>query len=98
MSQARESVVRAAFDKMACGRSSIEMGDISKGFDASKHPAVQMGLGSEQDVYGEMMQSWDINMDGVVTWEEFKDYFCCVSASVATDEQFCGQMKAIWGC
>ena len=43
------------------------------------------------------MESWDVNMDGVVTWEEFKDYFGCVSASVASDEQFCGTMKAIWG-
>jgi calcyphosin len=51
MSQERENVVRAAFDKMACGRSSLEMGDIAKGFDASKHPAVLMGAGSEQDVY-----------------------------------------------
>jgi hypothetical protein len=37
-----------------------------------------------------MMASWDLNMDGVIVWEEFREYFACVSASVSSDEQFCG--------
>ena len=51
MNAAREAVVKAAFEKMACGRSSIGMQDIAKGFDANMHPAVRMGMGSAQDVY-----------------------------------------------
>ncbi len=81
---------------MAGGRACLQLEDIGRGFDASKHPAVALGVGSEQQVYAEMMDSWDANLDGVVTWEEFRDYFTCVGASVSSDGEFCSMMKAVW--
>lgn len=43
------------------------------------------------------MDKWDTqDKDGIITREEFYDYFRDVSASVDTDEYFEAMMKSAW--
>ena len=43
------------------------------------------------------MSKWDTQVaDGIVTFEEFLDYFSDVSASIDSDEYFAGMMKNAW--
>ena len=43
------------------------------------------------------MKLWDTQIaDGIVTFEEFVDYYRDVSASIDTDEYFAAMMKSAW--
>ena len=49
------------------------------------------------DVYKEFMRLWDTQVaDGVVTFDEFLDYFRDVSASIDGDDYFSLMMKNSW--
>lgn len=49
------------------------------------------------EVYKEFMQKWDTQeKDGIVTIDEFFDYFKDVSASIDADEYFEAMMKSAW--
>ena len=44
------------------------------------------------------MSLWETQeADGIVTFEEFCDYYKDISAAVQTDEQFAAIMKSAWG-
>lgn len=43
------------------------------------------------------MKLWDTQVaDGIVTFNEFLDYFADVSASIDSDEYFAAMMKSSW--
>ena len=49
------------------------------------------------EVYKDFMKQWDTQVaDGIVTFEEFMDYFRDVSASIDSDEYFAVMMKNAW--
>jgi hypothetical protein len=49
------------------------------------------------EVYKEFMKLWDTQVaDGIVTFEEFLDYFRDVSASIDRDDYFALMMKNSW--
>lgn len=50
--------------------------DIARLYDCSKHPDVQSGRRTKEDVYREFMKQWDTQVaDGIVTFDEFMDYY-----------------------
>ena len=52
---------------------------------------------SEEEVYKEFMSQWDTQVaDGIVTFEEFVEYFRDVSASIDDDAYFAVMMKNAW--
>ena len=62
----------------------------------AEHPDVLAG-GDPKDVYMKFMSLWDTQVaDGIVTFEEFCDYFRDVSASVDEDAYFEVMMKNAW--
>lgn len=67
----------------------MKLDDIAKLYDVSKHPDIVNGKKKPQEVYIEFMKMWDTQVaDGVVTFDEFLDYFKDVSASIDRDDYF----------
>lgn len=78
------------------GDGSVKLDDIAKIYDVSKHPDVIAGK-DPKEVYMKFMSLWDTQVaDGIVTFEEFCDYFRDVSASIDTDEYFTVMMQNAW--
>jgi len=79
------------------GDGSVKLDDIAKLYDVSKHPDVVQGRKEPKQVYLEFMRLWDTQVaDGIVTIEEFLDYFADVSASIDSDEYFGAMMQSAW--
>uniref|UniRef100_A0A7S3KF90 EF-hand domain-containing protein n=1 Tax=Euplotes crassus TaxID=5936 RepID=A0A7S3KF90_EUPCR len=94
----RKNLINQAYDKLDVNKDGlVKLDDIEKLYDASQHPDVMDGKKTEQEVILEFMQKWDTQeKDGIITIEEFYDYFSDVSASVDTDEYFEAMMKSAW--
>lgn len=98
MNEYRKRFIKQAYDKLDVNRDgSVRLDDISKIYDASKHPDVLEGKKTADQVYTEFMGQWDTqNKDGIVTFEEFCDYYADVSASIDRDDYFAQMMKGAW--
>ena len=98
MNDARKTWVRAAYDKLDVtkdGRVTLE--DIAQVYDASQHPEVIEGKKTPDMVFAEFMSQWDTQQaDGIVTFEEFCDYYEGVSCSIDRDDYFEVMMKQAW--
>ena len=44
-------------------------------YNAAKHPAVLKGYVTESEVFNSFVKMWDKDADGVVTCDEFTEYF-----------------------
>lgn len=64
----------------------MRLDDISKLYDASRHPDVVEGRKTPEQVFSDFMAQRDTQVkNGVVTFEEFCDYYADVSSSVDSD-------------
>ena len=79
------------------GDGQVKLDDIATLYDASEHPDVKDGRKTPQEVYQEFMTQWDTQeQDGVVTFDEFCDYYEGVSCSIDRDDYFALMMKRAW--
>lgn len=87
-----------AYDKLDVNKDGlVKLDDIAKLYDASKHPDVVQGKKSAEQVFIEFMSLWDTQKkDGIVTYEEFCDYYSDVSASIDDDQYFAEMMMSAW--
>ena len=77
--------------------SSVRLDDIGKLYDTSQHPDVIQGKKTPEQVYSDFLSQWDTQVkDGIVTFEEFCDYYADVSASIDRDDYFAQMMKSAW--
>ena len=75
----------------------VTLDDIARIYNVSSHPDVVNGTKADQDVYMEFMSLWDTQeKDGIVTFDEFCQYYRDISCSVDTDAEFCAIMDAAW--
>ena len=73
-------------------------------YNAKKHPAVVEGRKTEQQVLTEFLETFENHhnimtgeeADGVVTLDEFIEYYTNVSASIDDDIYFSAMMNASW--
>jgi len=93
----RLGLIRAAYEKLDVnGDGSVKLDDIAQLYSVAEHPDVLAG-GDPKDVYMKFMSLWDTQVaDGIVTFDEFCDYFRDVSASVDEDAYFEVMMKNAW--
>lgn len=98
MNAARLSWVSAAYDKLDKNKDGkVTLDDIAKIVDVSQFPEVVNGQKTAKQVYMQYMSCWETQeVDGVVTYDEFVDYYKDVSASVDSDEMFAAIMKSAW--
>ena len=98
MNQTRISYIRKAYDKLDVNKDGqVTLDDIARMYDVSQHPDVKDGKKSPEQAYREFMSLWDTQVaDGIVTFDEFCDYFRDVSASIDTDDYFAFMMTQAW--
>lgn len=98
MSQARLEAVKKAYAKLDVNKDgSVKLDDIAQNFDATQHPDVLSGQRTETDLFMEFMSLWDTQVkDGIVTFEEFSDYYRDVSGTIASDAEFEKCLQDIW--
>lgn len=94
----REGLIRQAYGKLDINcDGKVTLDDIAQIYDASFHPDVVSNKKTPDEVYKEFMSQWDTQVaDGIVTFEEFVEYFKDVSASIDTDEYFEVMMRNAW--
>ena len=99
MNAARLSWVSKAYDKLdKNGDGKVTLDDIAKIIDITKFPEVVNGQMTPKEVYMKYMSLWETQeADGVVTYNEFCQYYMDVSAAVDSDEMFAAIMKSAWG-
>ncbi len=79
------------------GSGEVTRKDIETAYDTSQHPQVISGEKKPEEVITEFMQQWETNKaDGIVTREEFLEYYKDVSASVDNDDYFELMMRNAW--
>jgi calcyphosin len=94
----RIGLIKKAYQKLdANSDGTVKLDDIAKLYDVSKNPDVISGRKNPMEVYKEFMKLWDTQVaDGIVTFEEFLDYFKDISASIDMDDYFALMMKNAW--
>jgi Ca2+-binding EF-hand superfamily protein len=105
MNQNRKRIVAKAFNILdKDGGGFIDINDIRGVYTADKHPDVQSGKKTEQQILQEFLETFETahNMrnnnapDHVVTKEEFEEYYNNVSASIDRDDYFEQMMNSAW--
>lgn len=105
MSAARKRYVARAYAKLdKDGSGVVDINDIRDVYDASRSPDVTSGKKTEQQVLLEFLETFEAahsmrnqnTPDGVVSKEEFEEYYNNVSASIDNDEYFALMMNNAW--
>lgn len=90
MNERRKALVDMAFniaDRTGDGVVTVE--DLIDAYDTRWHPGVQSGQMTKQQAISDFLSQWDrIDKDGIVTREEFMEYYHDVSASIDSDTYF----------
>ena len=99
MNDVRRNAVLAAFaclDKDGSGVVSFAELHSIYGQNLHRHPEVETGHKTEKQVLLEFVALWDKSGDGIVTLEEFIDYYTNLSASFDNDEHFVFMIHQAW--
>jgi len=95
----RKSFVLEAFKRMdRSGDGVITIEDLAASYDVSQHPDFKSGKKTKAFCLREFLDVFDSqhNKDGIVTEEEFLDYFKGISASIDRDDEFELMMRNAW--
>jgi Ca2+-binding EF-hand superfamily protein len=99
MAYERKQLIREAFRRMDKDDSGkITVDDILGIYDTSCHPGVASGAMTPEDAAREMLLHFERggDIDGVVTWEEFIDYYKGISLYIEEDSYFELMMRNAW--
>ena len=94
----RKKMIRMAFDILdRDGSGEVTVDDLVGVYDVSQHTDVVTGKKTETEALQEFMSQWDrLDADGIVTYEEFEDYYKEVSASIDGDDYFELMIRNAW--
>jgi Ca2+-binding EF-hand superfamily protein len=89
--------IKAAYNKLDANKNGeVTLDDIAKLYDINAHPDVQKGR-KAGECYREFLSLFDTQLaDGIVTFDEFCDYFKGMSAAIEDDAYFAQMMKNAW--
>lgn len=99
MSQSRKDIIMKAFHKLdKTGDGKITVEDLRGVYNAKEHPKFRNGVWSEDKVFLEFLSTFDSpnDPDGIITREEFMNYYCGLSASIDHDAYFDLMMRNAW--
>ncbi|RDD39747.1 Calcyphosin-like protein [Trichoplax sp. H2] len=99
MNPRRLRLVEMAFNKMdRTGDGVITIKDMKRVYRATGHPKFKNGEWSEADVFRAYLANFEApgDVDYRVTWKEFENYYCGVSASIDHDSYFDLMMRNAW--
>jgi Ca2+-binding EF-hand superfamily protein len=100
LSERRANMVKKAFQLMdKDGRGTITVSDIEHVYDVSQNSDFQEGKKTKEEILVDFLSGFEGmkgNRDGVITWEEFSDYYSDLSMSIPDDIYFVRMMESIW--
>uniref|UniRef100_A0A6U7ZZX4 EF-hand domain-containing protein n=1 Tax=Eutreptiella gymnastica TaxID=73025 RepID=A0A6U7ZZX4_9EUGL len=97
MTEERKALVRKAYALLdQNGDGTVTEKDIRSLYDVSQHPDALSRSKTHDQVRQEYLGGWDLNGDGVVSAEEFMDYYEDVSTGIDSDEYFELMMRNAW--
>ncbi|GIY84788.1 calcyphosin-like protein [Caerostris darwini] len=99
ISPARLSLIEKAFEKAdKTGDGRITSEDLKGIYSVQRHPEYLNGQATEKQLLSRFLKNFEENgvVDGVVTKEEFIDYYTGVSASIDEDGYFDLMMRTSW--
>lgn len=101
MNPKRVSLVMRAYDKLdRDGSGEVDYNDICDVYNAKKHPAVLEGRKTERQILEEFLATFEMALsgvaDGIVTKEEFLEYYTSVSASIDNEDYFEQMINGSW--
>ncbi len=82
------------------GSGEISVKDVNDLYDPSFNKDFIEGTKTKEEVISEFLDSFDGakgNNDGVITRQEWNDYYTDLSSSLPTDEYFVQMMESVWG-
>jgi hypothetical protein len=90
MNPRRIGLVRAAFQVLDReGRGVVTMDDLMHIFDPSLHPDVKEGKITPEQCVRDFGKQWDtLEQDGIITFDEFLEYYRDISAAIPMDDYF----------
>lgn len=94
----RVDLIRLAFQQLDRTKDGVvTLEDIEDVYDTSYHPDVRSGKLTHAEALRDFMAQWDtIEQDGIVTEEEFLEYYKNVSASIDNDDMFELMIRNSW--
>jgi len=100
LSERRLNMVKKVFAMMdRDGSGLLNCADIDGIYDVSMNPEFLEGKKTKEEILMEFLNNFDGargNNDGIVTWEEFYDYYSDLSMSTPSDEYFVKMMESTW--
>eukprot|EP00760_Papus_ankaliazontas_P036768 PhM_4_TR838/c0_g1_i1/m.59536 len=93
----RQAIVKRAFERLEKdGDGVVTLRDIAAAYDVDKHPDVVEGKADPDAVLRQFVEDWDRNADGVISWEEFLEYYSNISAGIDSDQYFELMVRNAW--
>eukprot|EP00604_Paraphysomonas_vestita_P002308 CAMPEP_0174818508 /NCGR_PEP_ID=MMETSP1107-20130205/1201_1 /TAXON_ID=36770 /ORGANISM="Paraphysomonas vestita, Strain GFlagA" /LENGTH=327 /DNA_ID=CAMNT_0016030435 /DNA_START=313 /DNA_END=1296 /DNA_ORIENTATION=+ len=98
LNERRRKLVKMAFDILDTdGSGFVSIDELSAVYDVSWNPAVRAGKMTQAEAMKEFMTQWDrLDGDGMVSFEEFVDYYKGVSSSIDGDDYFELMIRNAW--
>lgn len=99
MSPSREALVEKAYQKLdRSGDGQVTYDDIKGVYSVQHHPDYLNGQKTERELLNKFLSTFEQGgiVDGVVTKDEFTDYYAGVSASIDEDAYFDLMMRTSW--
>uniref|UniRef100_A0A914X615 EF-hand domain-containing protein n=1 Tax=Plectus sambesii TaxID=2011161 RepID=A0A914X615_9BILA len=99
MSQGRQNIVMQAFRKLdKSGDGVVKVEDMENVYRVDKHPKYISGEKSKEDLFKDFLKTFEMSEhpDGIVTRDEFLNYYAGLSASIDSDIYFDLMMRTCW--
>jgi calcyphosin len=105
----RRELIQKVFNKLDVDKNGVlELSDIKQFYNAKNHPDVRNGRKTEDEVLLDFLETFEVHHslsrgdakskknDGMVTLNEFMDYYSNVSSSIDDDEYFKLMITNAW--
>ena len=98
LSERRKRCIRMAFDCLDKDKSGeITVDEMIAAYNFEKDPEVAAGNKSVNQAARDFMKQWDrFDSDGLVSYEEFEDYYKAISAGIDGDDYFELMIRNAW--
>jgi Ca2+-binding EF-hand superfamily protein len=97
LSEERIRWINKAFDKLDVdGSGKVSIADVEAVHNPKSSELIRLGKTTASAIFANLLRSYDEDGDGLITRDEFIDYYREISPSIDTDEYFALMIKNAW--